>query len=162
MGQQLIQIKKMDRTVTVKASAEKEVKANFADWNITFFEDGDDLTKICEKLHAQQKDVRKFFEKYGFSSNDIHVGQYELTDIKVSKVTNAYARNQKSDSEPRFVVTSSLDLKTKNVDQLRHAYQNIIDLFKKNIHFYQKSTNGFNKSVGKPRYYLKNIETIKI
>ncbi len=144
-------IKKYERFVTVKGSSEQQVHADFATWKLTFFEDDDDLKRLGEKIEGNKKIVLEYLKEKGIKESDLSYGDYHFTDHLLMD-----RFQQKAHDIPRYVMTCSVFVKTKNVDGVIDAHINLIDLYQKNIRFKAREHDPVS-----PKYIFTKLNEIK-
>ena len=66
-----LRVKGMDRTVTVKGLAEREVEANIAIWPIKFNEANNDLAQLYSVIENKSDLIVKFLKNNGFADDEI-------------------------------------------------------------------------------------------
>ena len=69
----IIDIKSLDRTVTVKGLSEREVPADIAIWPITFQEAGNDLNDLFSSIQQKNALVVDYLKNLGFKTEEISV-----------------------------------------------------------------------------------------
>jgi uncharacterized protein len=128
-GQSLVHSRLGFRTVTVKGLSERPVKADLGFWPISFVATGDTLEEARQALTTSETAVTGFLTARGFSASD-----YQVQNIRVEdKLANSYGGN--GYSGPRYVLTESLLVKTKDVDKLAETARNTGDLLKSGVIF---------------------------
>ncbi len=119
-------IKLADRYVTVKGLVERTVKSDGAIWPVSFKEAGNDLSQVFAKSEADKNAVLKFFAGQGITSQEITVGQIQVTD----KQTNEYNNNQ---SGTRYIVQQTVTVHSSDVDKISRAGQKTAELVRAGI-----------------------------
>ena len=84
-----IKVKGMDRTVTVKGLAEREVPANIAIWPISFSEAYNDLTQLYVELEKKSGLIIQFLKKNGIKDDEITMSQPSIVDRQAQDYGNA-------------------------------------------------------------------------
>ena len=86
LGSQLagaaLDFKALDRTVTVKGLAERDVPANIAIWPISFQDASNDLGELYESLQAKTAIIREFLLQRGFDADEISVAPPSVNDLQ--------------------------------------------------------------------------------
>ena len=126
LGAQIKAIRLADRYVTVKGLVERTVKSDSASWPITFKEAGSDLPAVFSKSEADKAAVLKFFADQGIRSNEITVGQIQVTDKQANEYGNVPAG-------PRYIVQQTITAESSDVDKVANAGQKTADLVKAGI-----------------------------
>jgi hypothetical protein len=126
LGSQIKDIKLADRYVTVKGLVERTVKSDSAIWPASFKEAGSDLSQVFAKSEADKNAVLKFFAGQGITSQEITLGQIQVTD----KQTNEYNNNQ---SGTRSIVQQTVTVHSSDVDKISRAGQKTAELVQAGI-----------------------------
>ena len=75
-----MQVKALERSVTVKGLAEREVPADVAIWPIRFNEAGNDLVELYQTVQAHNALVVEFLRQQGFGDAEISVSAPAMVD----------------------------------------------------------------------------------
>jgi hypothetical protein len=148
-GQSLVHSRLGFRTVTVKGLAERPVKADLGFWPISFVATGNTLEEARQALTVAETSVTGFLVGRGFPTDS-----YQVQNIRVEdKLANSYGSGYNG---PRFVLTESVLVKTKDVDKLALASRNTGDLLKVGVVFASDggSSNG-------PSYQFTGLNALK-
>ncbi|ACJ29862.1 Conserved hypothetical protein [Shewanella piezotolerans WP3] len=126
IGDKLIKMKSMERTVTVKGLAEKEVRANIAIWPIRFTEVDNDLDSLYVNVQTKTDKVAAFLKQQGFDESEITISLPAIDD----RLAQGY-------SDPnvkyRYSARVSLSLYTDKIDLLLSARTKMLSLAKEGI-----------------------------
>lgn len=115
-----------DRYVSVKGSAERQVKADFAIWDVAYKASGDDLQQVNNQVSQNQKDVLAFLTKNGFANTDV--------EIQPTTVIDQYAQEYSSNKpQTRYIVSGGIRVRTDKVDQVRAVSQMSGELIKAGV-----------------------------
>ena len=120
-------IKEMDRTVTVKGLAEREVHANIAIWPIKFNEANNDLNQLYSEIQRKSELIFDFLKKSGFSDNEISISQPAILD----KQAQGYGDSGKI--KFRFTASITITVYTEKVTDVRAAMKRVVELGKQGI-----------------------------
>lgn len=131
------------RYVSVKGLAEKIVKADQADWQISFSYADDVLNNVYQKTAASQAKIKEFLHNKGFSDSEIEIKPVEITDNQ----SIGYSQNAR-----RYNGNESIIVQSNNVDLVKSAIQNIGDLVKTGVIINNTSA----------QYRFTNLNAIKI
>lgn len=127
LGSQIKATRLADRYVTVKGLVERTVKSDAAIWPVTFKEAGNDLPSVFSKSEADKNAVLKFFAEQGIGSDEITIGQIQVTD----KQANEYGGN--NNGGPRYIVQQTVTVNSKDVDKIAKAGQKTAELVQAGI-----------------------------
>ena len=103
------------RTVTVKGLVEREVKADQAVWTLGLRRASETLQDAHARISADRSAVVAFLKKQGFTDPEIEPQPTRTVD-KLARDYQAQANDRL-----RYVVTTSVVVRTPNVDQVRAA-----------------------------------------
>ena len=123
----IIHFKSVERVVSVKGLAEKEVKANIAIWPITFKQVSNDLNALYKDMENKQKLLSKFLKDNGFSDDEISVAQLVTIDRQANDYYNPERINY------RYSSKNTVTVYTEKVDQVREVMRKVDQLGKKGI-----------------------------
>ncbi|WP_229668704.1 SIMPL domain-containing protein [Edaphobacter acidisoli] len=127
LGSQIKATRLADRYVAVKGLVERTVKSDAAIWPVTFKEAGNDLPSVFAKSEADKNAVLKFFAEQGIASNEITIGQIQVTD----KQANEFGGS--SNAGPRYIVQQTVTVSSKDVDKIARAGQKTAELVQAGI-----------------------------
>lgn len=122
----LLQMKAMERTVTVKGLAEKEVKANVAIWPINFTEVDNNLPKLYETVQQKTDRVVAFLKEQGFSDSEITVSLPSIKDRQAQGYVDPNVRY-------RYSAKVNLSVYTPQIDLILNTRKQMINLVKEGI-----------------------------
>ncbi|MCS6114904.1 SIMPL domain-containing protein [Shewanella baltica] len=122
----LLQMKAMERTVTVKGLAEKEVKANVAIWPINFTEVDNNLPKLYETVQQKTDRVVAFLKEQGFSDSEITVSLPSIEDRQAQGYVDPNVRY-------RYSAKVNLSIYTPQIDLMLNTRKQMISLVKEGI-----------------------------
>lgn len=127
LGNSALRVKRLDRVVTVKGLAEREVKADVALWPVTFTDANNDLGQLYSSLDTKTKQVVAFLLKHGFEREEITVSPPSITD----KLAQQYGGQQSV--ALRFTASQAVTVYTEKVDTVRTALTAVSELGKDGI-----------------------------
>ncbi|MEB3701910.1 SIMPL domain-containing protein [Candidatus Bealeia paramacronuclearis] len=116
-----------DRYVTVKGLVEKIVKADFVSWGLQTRNAGNDLAVLYQQLTSTQDAVKKFLLQAGFKEEEISFASPTVSDLL------AQEWGDKKEIENRYILSSSINIKTKNVDGVEKTAQSMGKLLQEGI-----------------------------
>ncbi len=114
------------RYVSVKGLAEKIVKADQADWQISFSYADDILNNVYQKTAESQTKIKDFLHNKGFSDSEIEIKPVEITDNQ----STGYSQNVNA---KRYNGNESIIVQSNNVDLVKSTIQHIGDLVKTGV-----------------------------
>lgn len=126
IGNSLLDIKKLDRTVTVKGLAEREVNANIVLWPITFRVTANTLPEIYNQIEKNNERIISFLCSFGIEKKEITLSQPNIND----KLLYQYDNNN---SIPRYSATQTLTVYSNKVSKVQELTGKIGELVKENI-----------------------------
>lgn len=118
--------KSLDRTVTVKGLAEKEVKANIAIWPIRFTEVDNSLDTLYDTVQQKTDKVVAFLKQQGFSDNEITVTLPAIEDRQAQGYVDPNVKF-------RYSAKVTLSLYTSQVDLMLQSRAQMVSLVKEGI-----------------------------
>lgn len=113
VGKGMARFKSDTRTVTVKGLVEREVKSDQALWTLGLRRAGDSLPEVQQRIAADRDAALAFLKKQGFTDAEVERQPTRTLD----KLARDYSGQQ--NERFRYVVTTSVVVKTANVDQVR-------------------------------------------
>lgn len=125
-GQGIVKSRALDRTVTVKGLAEREVPADIAIWPIRFVLAGNDLDALYRDVEGKLATVLKFLSDAGFEDQEISVAAPAITDRQAQAYGDAQARF-------RYSATQTVTVYTSRVSEVLGVATRLIDLGKSGI-----------------------------
>ncbi|MEQ8360255.1 MAG: SIMPL domain-containing protein [Cytophagales bacterium] len=135
IGNMQKEAKKYDRYVKVKGLSEREVKADLAVWPLNITITGNDLKEIREAIEVQNKEVYEFFIGQGFGEDELSIGSTNITDARANIYNDSYRT-----STFRYLAISEFTVRSKNVDKLKKALSESLNLLSKGILISSKNT----------------------
>ncbi|MCF1427048.1 MAG: SIMPL domain-containing protein [Shewanella sp.] len=126
VGDTLLKVKSMDRTVNVKGLAEKEVSANIAIWPIQFTEVDNDLKSLYRNVESKTAVVVAFLKSLGFQEQEITVSLPNIEDRQARGYVDPNVRY-------RYFAKSTVSVYTNNVEQVRLSRGKLTQLLEKGI-----------------------------
>lgn len=122
-----LNVKALERTVTVKGLAEREVTADTAIWPITFNEASNDLAELYGDIEHHTGLVLRFLQDNGFADDEITLSQPAITDRQAQQYGDT--RN----IEFRYTATATVTVYSRQVELVRTTMRKIVDLGKEGI-----------------------------
>ena len=140
------------RSVTVKGLVEKEVKADQAIWRLCLRRASDDLKDAQAKISIDRDAAAAFLQKQGFKNDEITREPTRTLD----KLAREFSPPQGGD-RLRYVVTTSLVVRTANIDLVRSALSATEELLKAGVLLDGDREGG----VANPRYVVSKFNDLR-
>ena len=118
------------RTVTVKGSAERNVVADTAVWNIKINGVGGDLTALQQEIDNDISQIHTFLTESGFAPSDIQNLRVQVRD-KYAGYSDAELKNQQNDG--RYVIETGVMVRSHNVDLVDSVSRRMGELVRRGI-----------------------------
>lgn len=122
----IIAFKDMDKHVTVKGLAEREVKADKVTWPLVYKEIGNDPAVMYDLLEQKNKKVVAFLKSAGISESDISVNPPVISDRQADNYGNEIMNY-------RYKATSIITVTSSDVDKVRQLMRRQSELMKQGI-----------------------------
>jgi hypothetical protein len=148
VGRGIVNMRALDRYVTVKGLAEQDVKADRAVWPITFVATDDVLQTAQKKIEDDTEILQKFLETHGISRDQ--------TELQNLQVTDQLAQSYRSGPvESRYIVSQTVQVRSDDVEAVAKASQDIGKLLQDGIVL---GGQGYNAG---PSYMFTKLNDIK-
>lgn len=122
----IVAFKDMDRSVTVKGLAEKEVKADKVTWPLVYKELGNDPADMYDLLTQKNKKVLAFLKSAGIKESDISINPPVISDRQADNYSNEIMNY-------RYKATSVITVTSTEVDKVRTLMRRQSELMKQGI-----------------------------
>jgi uncharacterized protein len=122
-----LNVKAMDRVVTVKGLAEREVEADIAIWPITFNEASNDLNQLYSVIERKSAIITSFLKDSGFSGDEVSISQPSIVDRQAQNYGDARS------IQFRFTAATTVTVYSKQVALVRETMKNVVELGKNGI-----------------------------
>ena len=122
----IVAFKDMDRSVTVKGLAEKEVNADKVTWPLVYKELGNDPAEMYELLTQKNKKVLAFLKSAGIKESDISINPPVISDRQADNYSNEIMNY-------RYKATSVITVTSTEVDKVRTLMRRQSELMKQGI-----------------------------
>ena len=129
VAQGVVKFRALDRTVTAKGLAEREVNADIAIWPIRFDLANDDLAALTGEMEKKSALVQEFLRESGFSEDEITVGIPSVVD----RIAQRYGGGQPN--LIRYQGSATITVYSENIEGVREAMTRLVDLGKKGVAF---------------------------
>ncbi|MBE0422655.1 MAG: SIMPL domain-containing protein [Lutibacter sp.] len=127
--------KAFERSVQVKGLSEKQVNADLAVWPISVTIAGNDLNVLKNDLEKQNKEIKNFFLKEGFTEKELNSGTTNINDAKA-----VLYGGENQNREFRYIASSDFTVRTGDIPKLKKALTNSLELISKGILMSSKNT----------------------
>lgn len=122
----IVAFKDMDRSVTVKGLAEREVNADKVTWPLMYKELGNDPAEMYDLLTQKNKKVLAFLKSAGIKESDISVNPPVISDRQADNYGNEIMNY-------RYKATSVITVTSTEVDKVRTLMRRQSELMKQGI-----------------------------
>lgn len=122
----IISFKNLDRTVTVKGLAEREVKADKVTWPLIYKELGNDPAEMYTLLERKNAMVVNFLQSAGIKKEDISINSPVIADRQADMYGNEIMAY-------RYKATSVITVTSNDVDRVRQLMSRQSELMKQGI-----------------------------
>lgn len=132
IGRGFTDARALDRSVSVKGLSERDVPADVAIWPLQLNVADNDLTALVQTIEKQKAMVIEFLTARGFAENEITVGAPTITDKQAQSYGNENVRF-------RFLGQQVVTVYTKNIEAVRNANRELLELGKVGVVFSQEN-----------------------
>jgi uncharacterized protein len=122
----IVKFKQLDRIVSVKGLAEREVKADKVTWPLIYKELGNDPSEMYSVLETKNAKVVNFLKSAGLVDSEISVNPPVITDRQADNYNNEIMTF-------RYKATSVITVTSTNVDKVRQLMRRKTELMKQGI-----------------------------
>lgn len=127
VGDGFYQGRKTERRVTVRGLAERETRADIANWKLRFTAASNDLGAVQARIESDYLKLKNFLTGAGLSNDEIILGQLEVIDQKAQQYrSNAIDGN-------RFIITQNVQIRSTQVDLVEQLSRQTGDLVKQGL-----------------------------
>ena len=151
VGKGAMRFRSDSRIVTVKGLVEREVKADQAVWTLGLRRASESLQDAHARISADRDAAVAFLRKQGFAEPEIERQPTRTVD----KLAREYGQPQATDRF-RYVVTTSLVVKTPNVDLVRTAVGATEELLRAGV-----ILDGEREGAANPRYGVSKFNDLR-
>jgi hypothetical protein len=123
----VMRVKALERSVTVKGLAERELPADVAIWPIRFDTAGNDLDALYATVQRQNALVVDFLKQLGFDATEVTVSAPSITD----REAQPYAAS--AQPKFRYAASSTVTVYSLKVDQVRSGMTRLLELGKQGV-----------------------------
>lgn len=147
----IVTFKDMDRTVSVKGLAERDVKADMVTWSLVYKEIGNDPSDMYDLLAQKNKTVIAFLKAGGIKDSDISVNPPVISDRQADNYGNEIMNY-------RYKATSTITVTSTDVDKVRQLMRHQSDLMKQGVALV---TEEYSNGGGNVEYDFTGLNKIK-
>lgn len=122
-----IEFKQLERSVTVKGLAEKEVAADVVIWPIQFISADNDLQALYKAIDENTNKIKAFLNDNGIASSDITVSPPSIIDKSAQQWSSG------DGAEFRYSATQTVTVYSEHVAQVRSVMSELSALGKQGI-----------------------------
>ncbi len=148
LGNAALDFKQLDRSVTVKGLAERELNANIVIWPIQFTLADNDLQQLYESIERDSKKIRTFLAANGVNLDEISQAAPAITD----KSANMYGGD--SGAPFRYTAQQTVTVYSENIAAVRTTMSLMPELGKQGIVL----TGGYESQ---PEYLFTRLNEVK-
>ena len=120
----IIGVKDSERVVTVKGLSERTVKADNVLWPLQYKIIGNDLNTLYGTMETNNEKIIAFLKSNGINANDISIALPTVVDLYADRYANTSALR------PRYNITATVTVTSKDIDQVLKAMNNTSTLLK--------------------------------
>lgn len=129
LGSAALEVKQMDRVVTVKGLSEREYPADIVIWPIQFTEAGNDLGRLYAGIDQNTARIRDFLERQGVSGDDISISAPAINDRSAQPYSSG------DEGQFRYTAVQTVTVYSGEVDKVRELMPSLSVLGKQGIVF---------------------------
>ena len=129
LGKAALDVKELERRITVKGLSEREYPADIVIWPIQFTTAGNDLGSLYETIDDNSQRIKSFLIQKGARPDEITVSAPAITD----KSAQQYGNNARA--EFRYTALQTVTVYSSDVDKIRGMMNSLSELGKQGIVF---------------------------
>jgi hypothetical protein len=126
-GEAALRFKQLERTVSVKGLAEREVPADRAIWPVRFSEAGNDLPALNAQLEKAGTLIIAFLKEKGFKDEEIAISAPTIIDKQAQGYGDAGRQPY------RYAASNVVTVYTGDVERVRESRRALVDLGKRGV-----------------------------
>ncbi len=127
LGKSLLDMKQLERSVTVKGLSEHEYPADIVIWPIQFTEADNDLGTLYQTMESGTAKINRFLADKGITNAEVTVNAPAITD----KSAQQYGGGPRA--EFRYTATQTVTVYSENIDGVRKAMSALSELGKQGL-----------------------------
>jgi hypothetical protein len=152
VGRGFVQARTVDRFVTVKGVAEREVKADLALWPIRFVAASNDLRQAQAEIARSTRQVVALLARHAIDTSTVEVLGLEVQDAYANPYREGPVTN-------RFIVTQTIMVRSTVPDSIMAASQRVGDLLEAGVLL--SSGYGPGGPAGTPTFLFTRLNDLK-
>ncbi len=129
LGSAAKEIKRYERSVTVKGLSEREVQADIVIWPIQFTDANNDLGGLYQSMDVKSRKIGQYLIANGIENDEISYSSPAITD----KSAQQYGGSNRA--EFRYTATQTVTVYSENIDPVRSVMGSLSELGKQGIVF---------------------------
>ena len=155
VGKAFYYSKMLNRSVTVKGLAERDVKSDLGIWQLHYHEISGNIIDANKKLLADQNLVLAFLKQNGFTDTEVSIQPVKVED----RLANVYNQTGSSpaDANTRYVMTGGVQVRSNRVEVIARASALTNSLLQQGIPL-TLNTDDANPN---PSYYFTGLDAIR-
>jgi hypothetical protein len=127
LGNAAWRVKTLERTVVVKGLSEREVPADIVIWPVSFQVADNDLNAFFESVAEKNATITAFLEEQGLGRDEWSIAP----PVVIDRYAQSYGDN--TNIAFRYTGNATVTVYSENVDVVRKAMANVIELGKRGI-----------------------------
>ncbi len=155
IGKALYSSKLLNRTVTVKGIAERDVKSDLGIWEVDYREISNNMVDATKRMQHDQELIVSFLKQKGFVDAEIDSQPVKVED----KYANTYDQNNAGTATAanRYVLTGGIRVRTTRVDLIAQVGQSTNSLLEQGVSLTFDSPN----VSPNPSFYYTGLDKIR-
>jgi hypothetical protein len=153
VGKALFLARSLNRVVTVKGLAGRDVKADLGVWEIDYREIGGTLMDLNKRVQQDQAVVTTFLKQHDFTDQELEVQPIRLED----KAANAYQSGTAVAADQRYVMTAGIRVRSSRVELIQQVNQLAGSLVQQGVAL-SFDSSGVSPN---PSYYFTRLDEIR-
>jgi len=151
VGNGLARGRAQDRFVTVKGSAEREVKADVAIWPLRLTASDNDLSRAHAQLDSSFAKLREFLGREGVDLGESQIQGFSVSDANAREYGGGNAK------QDRFVIQQTLVVRSRDPEKIREVSAKVSELVGAGVVF----SSGNEYGVGGPIFIFTGLNELK-
>ncbi|AFJ02249.1 protein of unknown function DUF541 [Methylophaga frappieri] len=126
LGTALLDMKQLERSVTVKGLSEHEYEADIVIWPIQFTEADNDLNRLYQRMESGTRKVRDFLTDKAIADSEITINAPAITDKSAQQYGGARP-------DFRYTASQTVTVYSENIAAVRQAMSDMAELGKQGL-----------------------------